>query len=64
MKYTVPKGMKSCMCGKIIAKGATKCPHCGKHYTPVSRLVLLVIIGGIIGWIILASMFGIAASAR
>lgn len=56
MKATTPKGMKSCVCGKNIAKGATKCPNCGKNYTPASRVILLVIIGGLIGWIMISAM--------
>lgn len=37
-------------CGKDIAKSATKCVHCGKDFSSVQRMILLVILTVIMCW--------------
>jgi predicted amidophosphoribosyltransferase len=54
--------MKTCACGARISKSANACPMCGQTFTTASRVVMMIILGGMIGLVvagmILAAMLG------
>ena len=52
------KNLKPCpSCSKEIANSATTCPHCGKSFTSLARIGLIVILAVIICWFLGAFRF-------
>lgn len=37
-------------CGQAIAKNATKCPHCGKHFTSWAGIIFAVLVALVAAW--------------
>jgi hypothetical protein len=39
-------------CGQSIAKNATKCPHCGKHFTSWAGIIFAVLVALVAAWLL------------
>lgn len=44
-------------CGQAIAKNATKCPHCGKHFTSWAGIIFAVLVALAAAWLLTGRTF-------